>query len=331
MSSPRNSPQQPLTTQTRTGDEGFLLIGAIVLIALVMIALAIAAPRIARDLRREKDVEAVHRGNQYVRALQLYYRKFGRYPGSMDQLEKTNNIRFLRQRYTDPITRQDDFKIIPVGQNKTTVKTFFGAPLAGLPTAGLGSIASMVSPGIGIGANPGSAATGTTAPGATGTATAATGTAGATGPSATSTTAASGGISAIASGFGGTSSPSTPSTSSSPFGSSATPGGGLTQPFMGVTLGAKGDSIVEWNEQTDYGSWEFLYDPRLDQLKARAAALNGGGPGSAPGSSLGQPSIPTGLANGPFASPSTSPTSPSASPTGTAPPTQPANPPAAQP
>lgn len=289
MSSPAvRSPSPTIRPASRpaSAEDGFLLLGAIVMIALVLIVLAIAAPRVARDLRREKDIEAVHRGNQYVRAIQLYYRKFGRYPGSIDQLEKSNNIRFLRQRYTDPITGQDDFTIIPVGQNKTTVKTFFGAPLAGLATSGVGSIGSMLSPGIGIGASSGPAATTTVgAAGATSTgAQAGTGAATAVGtPAATGSPT-------------GASAPGSPlGSSGSPFGSSSSPGGGLSQPFMGVSLGAKGDSIIELNEQTDYGTWEFLYDPRLDQLKARAAALNGGGPGSAPGSSIGQPAIPTNL------------------------------------
>ena len=61
--------------------------------------------------RRDREVEAIHRGNEYVRAIQLYYKKFGRYPGNMDQLEKSNNIRFLRQRYVDPMTGKELWKI----------------------------------------------------------------------------------------------------------------------------------------------------------------------------------------------------------------------------
>ena len=93
-------------------------------------------------------MEAVHRGNQYVRAIRLYYRKFGHYPGSMEQLEKTNNIRFLRQQYVDPMTGKADWRLIKVGEAKTTVKGFFGQPLAGL-TPGLGTAAGMASPGMG--------------------------------------------------------------------------------------------------------------------------------------------------------------------------------------
>ena len=57
----------------------------------------------------------MHRGDQYVRAVRLYYRKFGHYPGSIEQLEKTNNIRFLRQKYVDPMTGKPDWRIDPCG------------------------------------------------------------------------------------------------------------------------------------------------------------------------------------------------------------------------
>jgi hypothetical protein len=44
---------------------------------------------------------------------------------------------------------------------------------------------------------------------------------------------------------------------------------------MGVGSSAKGDSLLIVNEQTTYDTWEFLYDPRVEKLKA-AAALNAG-------------------------------------------------------
>jgi type II secretory pathway pseudopilin PulG len=236
-----------------------MLLGLIVAIFLILLAMTVAAPLIARSLRREREVEAVHRGNQYTRAIQLYYRKFGHYPGTLDQLANSNNIRFLRQKYTDPITGKNDWRTIPVGQNKTTVKGFFGQPLAGLPTAGVGSVAGMLSPGIGVGAAGASGATGASgAAGATGS----------TGPSA-------GGFGT--SGFGSSGGSGSPSAFT-----------GTSLPFMGVGLDAPGDSIVVVNEQTTYATWEFLYDPRVDQMKAQAAALNGAGLGSTPAGSLGQ-------------------------------------------
>jgi hypothetical protein len=73
--------------------------------------------------------------------------------------------------------------------------------------------------------------------------------------------------------------------------------GGATGPFMGVGSNAKGPSIIEPNGQTTYETWEFLYDPRIEQLKAKAG-LNGA-IGQAPGSSnMGTPG-----AASPFGSP----------------------------
>ena len=136
-----------------------MLLGLIVAIFLILLALGVAAPRVAQELRREREVETVRRGNQYVRAIQVYYRKFGHYPGSMEQLEKTNNMRFLRQQYVDPLTGKADWRIIKVGEAKTTVKGFFGKPLTGL-TPGLGSAAGMASSGgIGAGASGSAGAT----------------------------------------------------------------------------------------------------------------------------------------------------------------------------
>ena len=108
----------------------------VVAIFLVMLALGVAVPRVAKELRRDREVESMHRGEQYVRAVRVYYRKFGHYPGSIEQLEKTNNIRFLRQKYVDPMTGKADWRIIHVGEAKTTVKGFFGQPLAGICYAG---------------------------------------------------------------------------------------------------------------------------------------------------------------------------------------------------
>src|ERR1700722_15017022 len=130
----------------RENEQGFMLVGLIVAIFIILLVMGVAAPKVARSLRRDREVEAIHRGNQYVRAVQLYYKKFQHYPGSMEQLEKTNNIRFLRQRYADPMTGKPDWRLIKGGEAKTTVKGFFGQPLAGL-APGLGTAAGMVSPG----------------------------------------------------------------------------------------------------------------------------------------------------------------------------------------
>jgi type II secretory pathway pseudopilin PulG len=283
-------------TETDYGEQGFMLVGLIVAIFLVLLALSIAAPKVAQDLRREREVEAVHRGNQYVRAIRLFYRKTHTYPGSIEQLEKTNNIRFLRQQYVDPMTGKADWKLIHVGEAKTTVKGFFGQPLAGL-TPGLGSAAGMASPGIGSpsGSSPGSSspagsgsAFGNSSPGAGGLGGSAMPTLG----GSSSTTGTNGpptlGSSSNSSGTG-TQTPGSNSTLGSAAGiasqGTGTSGGA---PFVGVGIPKEGDSITILNEQTTYNTWEFIYDPRIEQLYAKGSLFGGSSSlGSASGNSSG--------------------------------------------
>jgi type II secretory pathway pseudopilin PulG len=278
-----------------SGEQGFMLLGLIVAIALLLIALSVAASKEAFSLRREREVESARRANQYVRAIQLYYKKFGRYPASIEQLENSNNIRFLRQRYVDPLTGKADYRLIPVGQNQTTVKGFFGEPLAGIASAGLGAAAGMQSNGIGgnAGANGAFGASSAFGAGGATVPTGATAAAGSTDASGLS--GAFGGPSGAFGGqsgaFGGSSGLGSASGMQSQTGTGLP---GSTGPFMGVGSSATGNSIITPNEQTTYQTWEFLYDPRIEKLK-QAAILNGGADalgggtlGQSPGS-MGQP------------------------------------------
>ena len=116
----------------RKSEEGYVMLTAIFFMALLALSLTIAAPRVARSIQREREVETFHRGMQYRRAIQLYYRQFHAYPPTVDALNKTNNMRFLRKAYIDPMTRKSDWKPVMYGQNKTpTAMGFFGQPLAG--------------------------------------------------------------------------------------------------------------------------------------------------------------------------------------------------------
>ena len=147
-------------------DEGYMLLAAILMIFLVLLALSVAAPRVATQLKHEQEIETQHRANQYVRAIRIYYQKFHSYPPSLEALDKSNNQKFLRQHYLDPMTGKDDWKFIKVGENKTTVKGFFGEDLPGL-APGLGAAAGMTSGsgssfGTPIGGSPGGSGTGGT-------------------------------------------------------------------------------------------------------------------------------------------------------------------------
>ena len=309
----------PLCADDRQGEQGFMLIGLIVAIFFILLVLSIAAPKMAQELRRDKEVEAVHRGNQYVRAIQLYYRKNNSYPGTMDALAKGTPVKYLRQEYVDPFTGKSDWRLIHVGEAKTTVKGFFGQPLTGL-APGLGSASGMASPdAAGAGAAGSSSAFGSSSgssfgsSGSSGFGSSTSGSSGfgsssssgSSGFGSTSSTGSSSGSTAGTSsgGTGGTTgSTDSSGTSSTGTGANSTLGsaagiasqstggfGGSGAPFVGVGIPKDGTSIKVLNEQTSYNTWEFIYDPRIEQMKA-AAALQGGGTqglGSAGGMSSG--------------------------------------------
>ena len=281
MSRPNPSRPRPFSQQ-----EGFALIGLIVAIFIILLTLSVAAPTVARALRREREVEAVHRADEYVNAIRRYHLKTGAYPGSIEQLDKTNNIRYLRQKYPDPMTGKPDWRLIKVGENKTTVKGFFGQPLAGIANTGIGGSSAPSSIGntssnnssqtggltgsSGITGNGGTGIAGSNSfSGSTGSDTT-TGTNG----SSSSPGSATGGAQSDSSGAGGLANQS----------GIGSPGTGA--PFLGVGLPMDGEAIIVVNEKTTYPEWEFLYDPRIEQLRSKVNIF-GGGMSSASSSSLG--------------------------------------------
>ncbi len=122
-------------------QQGYTLLIAIFFLALLTLSLSLAVPVVIKSIQRDHDLETYHRGMQYRRAVQLYYRKFRAYPPNVDALVKTNEIRFLRKKYVDPTTGKDDWKPVMFGQNKVPIAMgFFGQPLSGGATsiAGIG-------------------------------------------------------------------------------------------------------------------------------------------------------------------------------------------------
>ncbi|MDR3734986.1 MAG: type II secretion system protein [Acidobacteriaceae bacterium] len=129
-----------------------MLISLTLMVALIILSMAAAVPKVRKEIQRDQEVEAMHRGQQYVRAIQLYYRRFHNFPPNVEALQETNGIRFLRQRYSDPLTGKDDWQPILFGQNKApTAFGFFGVLLGpgGTATAGTGG-ATPIGSGAGV-------------------------------------------------------------------------------------------------------------------------------------------------------------------------------------
>jgi type II secretory pathway pseudopilin PulG len=233
----------------RSSEEGYVLLGVIILLALFVLAMAVAAPKVAKQIQRDHDLETMRRGKQYIRAIKLYYKKFNAYPPNVDALVKTQEIRFLRKRYIDPTTGKDDWKPIYVGQNKTPMAMgFFGQPLGGtggnvLAGTGPGGVGSTIGTPVGSGS--------------TGQSTFGSGQQPSSGFGSSSSNTGTG---ASGSSTGGTGSGDS-SGSSSGFGDSGMTVGGA---MIGVSPASSKQSIFVYKTKNHYNEWEFLYSPLSD-------------------------------------------------------------------
>ena len=325
----------------RAGEQGYILLAVLFLVLMVMIALSVALPKVTADIERDREVEMVHRGKQYVRAIKLYYKKFGAYPPNMDALVKTNQIRFLRKRYKDPMTGKDDWHLIHFGENKTPSYGFFGQPLGGVggsPLAGVGpggmgqGLGAVTPSNFGNNSSPGGSAYGTSfgnssiggssnggsiggsfgsSPGSSPTS----GTGSGTDPNAPNSTGAAtaSGIGAGAGSTGGTDANGNPVNGGSTFGANGqTFGGGGV---IGVESTSPKLGILIWKKKTHFNEWEFWYDPNSDRMMISNNAGTIGTPAGAAGNGtvMGPGGInPTG--SGPQSQPG-QPTGPTTGPT----------------
>ncbi len=243
-------------------ESGYILITLMMLASIIVIMLAVVLPQMSQQMRRDREMELIHRGVQYSRAIRRFYKKNGRYPVRLEELENSNNIRFLRRRYKDPTTGKD-FKLLHFGevQMGTAIGIAGGVvpganALGGTPaqTGDSGGFQSTFggSGRVGTGAslNPRGALSNQPSDSATTTSDGS----GTTGPSSSSATSGSS-ISSTTS-QSGFASPSQSGFSGQVF------GGG---PIVGVASTSKKQSIREFNKKNHYNDWQFIYDPSTDR------------------------------------------------------------------
>jgi len=58
----------------RPGEEGYVLVAVVFMTVVLALSLAVAIPRMAEEVRRDREQETIERGKQYIRAVQLYFR-----------------------------------------------------------------------------------------------------------------------------------------------------------------------------------------------------------------------------------------------------------------
>jgi hypothetical protein len=244
-----------------------MILLACFLIALIAISMTAVLPDIVGQIRHDKEVEMIHRGVQYTRAIKKYNTKTGGYPLSIDQLLETNHIRFLRQRYKDPITGKD-FRLLRMSDPEVIAAV---ASVGGL-TGAMGAVAggtAQSQQAMMLGALAGGMSSNSQIPGAQSVSDLANAQASATpsdqpaqpsaSPSSTPSSPFSSGISG-SSPFGGSTSGTSASGTSTIGGQ--TFGGG---PFIGVASTSKKKGFHIFNKKEHYNEWLFIYQSNLYQ------------------------------------------------------------------
>jgi hypothetical protein len=109
-------------------QKGFAMLLVFVMAASIAILLYRELPRVAFEAQRNKEALLIERGEQYSRAIQLYVRKWKKYPATMEDLESTNQVRFLRKRYIDPMTGKSEWRIVHVGPGGVFLDSLVNKP-----------------------------------------------------------------------------------------------------------------------------------------------------------------------------------------------------------
>jgi type II secretory pathway pseudopilin PulG len=248
-------------------------------VSLMAIAAVAIIPAVNYQLKRDQENEMIHRGVQYSRAIRTYFKKFGRYPSRLEDLDNTNNLRYLRKHYKDPITGKD-FRLLHYGEQGVTMaggiaggsipgaNPIGGSNGSGVPSSIFGGSTSSNSSFGGSGSGSGFGNSGVNSNGI---------------------------FSQQSSGFGGNSNSlfggnsnsqnqngTNASAGSNPTDPSADPSTQVketgegddahsTQPLatggaiVGVASTSKNTGLHEFNHKKKFNEWQFIYDPTMDR------------------------------------------------------------------
>jgi type II secretory pathway pseudopilin PulG len=112
----------------RRGERGYALVALLALITVMMLFVMSAAPSIRQQTLREREIEAIFRGEEVAEAIRLYVRaNNGQLPTSMDQLLEgvprgTKKAQILRPAAAkDPLSESGKWRLVRVN-DPTLVK-----------------------------------------------------------------------------------------------------------------------------------------------------------------------------------------------------------------
>ena len=142
-----------ISNSRRRTQSGSALMVVLVMAAIIAIMLYRELPVATFEAQRQKEQLLIDRGNEYSRGVQLYVRKLQNFPPSLEALENTNRMRFLRSRYVDPFTGKADWRILHAGpggmitdSKLKKTSTLTGASGSAGGSSGLGAPSTVTNP-----------------------------------------------------------------------------------------------------------------------------------------------------------------------------------------
>jgi type II secretory pathway pseudopilin PulG len=289
--------------RSQNSQRGYAMLMLMLTVALITIGFLAVLPRMKQQVQRDREEEMRHRGNSYMRAIQHFYKKFGRYPSRAEELENTNNLRFIRKLYKDPMNRdpatgkEKDFKLL----HQTDISLNNGPVLPG-QTPGLnGNAGQSGLPGqqgaFGGGAQGGfgGGGFGSSPQGGLGGPGGQPQTPAAQNPPAADADAGDAAVEQNAQGIA-TPGSGPGSLLGSQAAASSAQGSGLGfngptfggGPILGVASLSKAKSIRVFFDKSHYNDWMFIYIPQADRGGLLVGPINPGMPGGSYGGGIGQ-------------------------------------------
>jgi type II secretory pathway pseudopilin PulG len=103
-------------------EAGYTMIMFVMALAIMSIMMGAAVQAVSFQMQREREAELIFRGEQYVEAVRLYKKRFGRNPMQLKEMWEAKP-RVLRKKWKDPMTDSEVWGLVFVGQEGQQVFT----------------------------------------------------------------------------------------------------------------------------------------------------------------------------------------------------------------
>lgn len=281
----------------RSSQSGYAYLLALFMVLAMLASSVVVIQNGLTQSKRRREEDMIWRGNQYVRAIRLYFHKTGHYPQDLQALQKgLPQLHFLRQAYKDPMNKGDGaWRFIYVNAAGQIIGSTRYASLQQMalmenpslmgqsqafPQLGV-SAASLANQSSAFGAQPGQSATPGSTPGAPPN----------SAPTAPSDQSGQGATDQGAAGQGaagqGTAGQAGQQPQSSAFGSGGQlgnpillqkPTGAVDGPVLGAFLTGVASTVDAPSMKVLHGAkkykdWEFIWNPVADQAAATQQAV----------------------------------------------------------